>query len=171
MHVVPQVRRVRRSRAPRRSLYTPPQCGQREDIRVPLVLVCHTRHPDILHSALPASHHILTAHARLYDAHEVSIGTPRQCRHDSSPQQDRRLVLAVRSGGEPRLGYISGYNARVRQQIEPQLSASYPWCAGRVTTGARVGLPYLTKDFAATYGRASRLPRIVQGDCGLKWFK
>lgn len=152
MHTVQQIRLLRRSRATRRPLHPPPQRGQREDIRFPLVLVRDPRLPYIHHPALPSHHHLLPPHEGLHDAYALQTSSTRQRRHNSQKKQDGRLVLIVHPRREPRLGHIQRHNERVRQQTEPQLSAPHPWGTRRVTSDPRVGVPHVTDVVAARHG-------------------
>lgn len=152
MHTVQQVRLLRRSGAARRSLHPTPECGQREDLRLSLVLVRHPRLPHIYHSTLPHRHHLLPPHEGLHDAHALQARPTRQRRHHSQTKQDGRLVLTVHTWREPRLGHIQRYNERVRQQTEPQLPASHPRGPRRVTSDPRVGVPHVTNVVAARHG-------------------
>lgn len=154
VHAVQQVRLVRRGGAARRALHTAAERGQREDLRVPLVLVRHPRHPHLHHARVPARHHLLAAHARLHDAHALPARPAGQRGHDRETEQNGRLVPPLHTRREPRLGDIQGHNARVRQQAEPQLPAPHPRRAGRVTSDPRVGVPHLTDVVAAPHGPA-----------------
>lgn len=149
VHTVQQVRVIRRGGAARRAVHPAAQRGQREDLRVPVVLVRDPRHPHLHHACVPLRDHLLAAHARLHDAHALPARAPRQRRHHRAPQQDGRLVPAVHPRGEPRLGDLPGHHARVREQAEPQLPAPHPRRAGRVTSGAGVGVPHVTVVAAA----------------------
>lgn len=149
VHTVQQVRVVGRGGAARRALHPAAQRGQREDLRVPVVLVRHPRHPHVRHARVPAGDHLLAAHARVHDADAVPAGAARQRRHHRAPQQDGRLVPPVHPGREPGLGDLPGHHARVREQAEPQLPAPHPRRAGRVTSGAGVGVPHVTDAAAA----------------------
>lgn len=158
MYAIQQVRFVRRGRATRRSVHPPAERGQREDLYLPLVLVRHPRLPHLHHAHLPPRHHLLAAHARLHDAHALQARAPRQRRHHRAAKQDGRLVPSLHSRRELGLSDIPGHNARVCEQTEPQLPAPHPRCPGRVTSGARVGVPHVTHVTAARYGPA-RLSR------------
>lgn len=157
MHAVQQVRLFRRSGETRRSLHTPSQCGQRKDLRFPLVLVCHPRLSYLHHAAVPARYNLLTKNASLHDENAISARAPRQRRHYCSPEQNGRLVPSLHPWRKPRLGHLQGYHARIREQAESQLSAPHPRYAGCVTSGARVGVPHLTTHPTASHGLASRL--------------
>lgn len=163
MHAVQQVRLVRRGGAARRALHPAAQRGQREDLRVPVVLVRHPRHPHVRHPHLPGRHHLLAAHARVHDAHALPARAARQRRHDCAAQQDGRLVPAVHPRREPGLGDLPRHHARVREQAEPQLPAPHPRRAGRVTSGAGLGVPHVTDVAAARHGpaRVSRPTRAA----------
>lgn len=115
MHNVQQIRFIGRSGAARFALYPTPECGQREDLHLPLVLVRLPRLPYLVHAYLPAGADLLAAHACLYDAHAFSARTPRQHRYHRPQKQVGRLVLIVRPRREPRLDYLPGYHERVRQ--------------------------------------------------------
>lgn len=156
MHAVQQVRLVGRGGAARRALHPAAERGQREDLRLPVVLVRHPRHPHLHHPRVPVHHHLLAAHARVHDAHALPAGAARQRGHDRAAQQDGRLVPPVHPRREHRLGHLPGHHARVRQQAEPQLPAPHPRRAGRVTSGAGVGVPHVT-DVAAARHAAARL--------------
>lgn len=160
MHTVQQVRLVGRGGATRRALHPATERGQREDLRLSMVLVRHPRDPHVHHPYLPIRHHFLAAYARLYDAHALPARAPRQCRHHCAAQQDGRLVSPLHPRGEPRLGDIPGHHARVRKQAEPQLPAPHPRRAGRVTSGAGVGVPHVTHVAAVRpTARLSSVPR------------
>lgn len=154
MHIVQQIRVVGRGGAPRCTVHPAAQRGQREDLRLPMVLVRDPRHSHLHHTSLPIRHHLLTAHARLHDAHAVQARPPRQRRHHRAAQQDGRLVSPLHSWGEPRFGDLQRHHARVREQTEPQLPASHSRRAGRVTSGARVGVPHVINVTAARHGPA-----------------
>lgn len=152
MHNVQQVRSIGRGGTARFALYPAAERGQREDLRLPLVLVRHSRRPYLVHAHLPTGANLLTTHARLHDAHALPARTPRQHRYHRPQKQVGRLVLTVCSRGEPRLGHLSRHHERVRQQAEPQLPTSYPRRAGRVTSDSRVGVPHVTNVPAARHG-------------------
>lgn len=154
MHTVQQVRFVRRGGASRRALHPPTERGQREDIRVPLVLVRDPRLPHVHHARVPRRDHLLSSHESLHDAHALPARPTRQRRHYSQAEQDGRLVSTLHSWRESRLGDLSGHNAGVREQAEPQLPAPYPRHAGRVTSDPRVGVPHVTNVSAARHGPA-----------------
>lgn len=154
MHTIQQVRFVRRGGATRRSLHTALERSQRKDLRFPLVLVRHPRRSHLHHSYLPSRHYLLTPHAGVHDAHAIQTRPPRQYRHDCQTKQDGRLVSSQHTRRKLRLGNISRYHARVRKQIEPQLSTPYSRCSGRVTSDARVGVPHVTHVTAARHGPA-----------------
>lgn len=149
MHAVQQVRFLGRGRAPRRPLHPTPQRGEREDIRLPLVLVRHPRHPHLHHTPLPHRDYILPTDASLHDADEVQIGPTRQRGYHRPTKQDGGLVFALHTRRELGFGDIPRYNARICKQTEPQLPASHPRRAGRVTTSTRLGIPHLTNIAAA----------------------
>ena len=164
MHTVQQVRVVGRGGAARRAVHSAAQRGQREDLRVSVVLVRHPRHPHLHHARVPLCDHLLAAHARVHDAHALQARAPRQRRHHRATQQDGRLVPAVHSRREPRLGDLPGHHARVREQAEPQLPAPHPRRAGRVTSGAGVGVPHVTHVAAArAAARLSAAPHARRG--------
>lgn len=149
VHIVQQVRLLRRSGAARRALHPAPQRRQREDLCLPLVLVRHPRHPHLHHSTLPTRHHLLAKNARLHDENALQARQTRQRRHHRQAKQNGRLVPTLHSRREPRLGYLQGYYERVRKQTQPQLPTSYPRCTGRVTSDPRVGVPHMTDVVAA----------------------
>lgn len=67
MHTIQQIRVLWRGRATRCAVHLAAQRRQREDLRIPLVLVRHTRYSNFHHPHLPSYHNLLTAHARLHD--------------------------------------------------------------------------------------------------------
>lgn len=152
MHPVQQVRLLGRSGAARRPLHPPSQRGQREDLRLPLVLVRHSRHPDLHHPPLPSCHHLLPKNEGVHDEDALQTRAAGQRRHHRPQKQNGRLVLTLHLGGELRLGHIPGYNARVCEQTEPQLPASYPRGPRCVTPDTRVGVPHLIDVSAARHG-------------------
>lgn len=154
MHNVQQIWFIGRSRTARFTLYPAPERGQREDLRLSLVLVRLPRLSYPFHDYLPAGADLLAAHARLHDAHAFSARTPRQHRYHRPQKQVGRLVLIVCPWREPRLGHLSGHHERVCQQAEPQLPAPHPRSTGRVTSDSRVGVPHVTNVLAARYGPA-----------------
>lgn len=154
MHIIQQIRLLRRSRAARRALHLTPERRQRKDLCLPLVLVRHPRHPHLHHAALPDRHHLLPSHARLHDADAVQACPPRQRGHHSKEEQNGRLVPAVHIRRESGLRHIQGHNARIREQAEPQLPAPHSRSSRRVTSDSRVGLPHLTDVVAAQPGPA-----------------
>lgn len=152
MHNVQQVRFFGRSRAARFTLHSAAERSQREDLRLSLVLVRHPWLPYLVHAHLPAGANLFTTHARLHDAHALSASAARQHRYHRPQKQVGRLVLIVCSWREHRLCHLPRHHERVRQQAEPQLSAPYPWRAGRVTSDPRVGVPHVTNVLAARHG-------------------
>lgn len=154
MYTVQQVRLIRRGGAARRTLHSAPQRRQREDLHLPMVLVRYPRNPNFDHRHLPHRHHLLPTNACLHDANEVQTRQARQRRHHRQAKQDGRLVSTLHPWGESRLGDIQRYNARVCEQAEPQLPASYPWGSGRVTSDTRVGVHHVTDVSAARHGPA-----------------
>jgi hypothetical protein len=149
VYAVQQIRLFRRSGAARRALHLAAERRQREDIRVPLVLVRDPRRPHLRHSPVPARDHLLSPHASVHDAHAVQARQAGQRRHHSAQKQNGRLVPPLHSRGELGLRDFPGHNERVRKQTEPQLSASHSRRAGRVTSDTRVGVPHVTDVVAA----------------------
>lgn len=154
VYTIQQVRVIRRGGAARRVVHSTTQRRQREDIHLSLVLVRHPRDPHSNHSYLPHRHHLLSTNARLHDENALPTCQERQRRHHRQTKQDGRLVSSLHPRGEPRFRNIQGYNARVCEQTEPQLPASYPRSAGRVTSNTRVGVHHLTDVTAARHGPA-----------------
>jgi hypothetical protein len=101
-----QVRRIGRHGEARRHVHPPIKRGEREDLHLPLVLVHHPLHPDLLHGDLPRGDHLLAADARLLAQDAIPVGADGRHRLDRAPEQDGRLVPLLHAGGERGLGHL-----------------------------------------------------------------
>lgn len=85
---VPQVRRVRRLGTARLPVHIATERGEREDLRVPVVLVHHTGRADVFHGDLPHRDNILAANESVLAEDEVQTGQEGCDRSVGETEQD-----------------------------------------------------------------------------------
>ncbi|XP_026675597.1 innexin shaking-B isoform X3 [Ceratina calcarata] len=111
-----QIRRQRRGREARCSLHTPTERRQREDIRIPLVLVPLSRHAQFHHGFIQDRYHIFAANEGVPPTLTVSSGPKGRRGDDRATEQSGRLVSALHARREFGHGDIQGRDARPGEQ-------------------------------------------------------